>query len=68
MDTSKAVYVIEFRNGNYFQSLEDENSGPLSTAQTFASKDEAKTLMRQNEWILFNGGCVVTCEYVLKRV
>lgn len=51
-------YVIEFRNGRYFQSLESEQSGPLATAQTFKTKEAADQFMRQHEWIVFNGGIV----------
>lgn len=49
-------YVIEFRNGGYFQNLEAENSGPKETAQKFNSKQECIEFMKNNQWILFNGG------------
>ena len=52
----KMQYVIEFRNGGYFQNLEAENSGPKETAQKFNSKQECVEFMNKHEWIYFNSG------------
>lgn len=53
-------WVIEFRNGSFFQSLEADHGGPLETAQKFDSKEEAEELMNQNPWIYMNGGMAIT--------
>lgn len=52
-------YIIEFRNGSFFQNLNDDNGGKRETAKQFASKKKAETFMRKHEWIRFNGGMVV---------
>ncbi len=52
-------YVLEYRNGSFFQGLGHDNGGPLHTAQTFSSRKEADAFMRKHAWILFNGGMVV---------
>jgi hypothetical protein len=52
-------YIIEFRNGSYFQSLSHDNGGKKETAQVFTSKGQAEKLMRKHTWILVNGGMVV---------
>lgn len=49
-------YVIEFRNGSFFQNLEAENSGPKETAQKFNSKQECVEFMDKHDWVYFNGG------------
>ena len=57
-------YVIEFRNGGYLVNLDAKNSGPLRQAMRFATRDEAKRLMAENEWVLFHGGCVIDASEV----
>ena len=52
-------YIIEFRNGSYFQSLKHDNGGRKETAQVFKSKAKAESFVRKHEWMLFNGGIVV---------
>lgn len=49
-------YIIEFRNGSFFQNLEAERGGPKETAQKFNSKQECIDFMNKNQWIYFNGG------------
>jgi hypothetical protein len=53
------MWVIEFRNGSFFQSLEAEHGGPRASAQQFRSERAADLFMREHEWILFNGGMAV---------
>jgi hypothetical protein len=50
------IWVIEFRNGFYLQSLEVDNSGPLVTAKRFDSESEANQLISKHPWIAVNGG------------
>lgn len=40
-------YLIEFRNGAFFQSLEASQGGVASTAKVFPSKEEAEKFMGQ---------------------
>ena len=49
-------WVIEFRNGSFFQSLEADHGGPLATAQKFDSLEKAEELMNRHPWIYANGG------------
>jgi len=53
------MYVIEFRDGSFFQSLEADHGGPKATAQRFESIHAADNFMRSHEWILFYGGMAV---------
>lgn len=53
------MYVIEFRNGTFFQSLEADHGGPLASAQRFGSEQEAKMFCHRHMWILLNGGMVM---------
>lgn len=53
------VYVIEFRSGTYFRSLDDDHGVGIGQARRFATMREADDLMEENEWILFAGGCVI---------
>lgn len=53
------TYIIEFRNGSYFTSLEALNGGPVKQAKLFPSKAKAEAFMDKHKWILFNGGMVV---------
>lgn len=52
-------YVIEFRNGSYFQNLDAERGGPLATAQRFAREAAVREFTTEHEWILWNGGMAV---------
>lgn len=52
-------FIIEFRSGNFFQSLEAERGGPASSAQIFASKKEVEDFMDKHNWIYFNGGMAI---------
>lgn len=56
------MYVIEFRNGSFFQSLTADRGGSRATAQRFTSSQQAEDFMRQHEWILANGGMVLPAE------
>lgn len=53
-------YAIEFRNGSYLQSLEADHGGPKHTAMLFDTAKAAEAFIRKHEWILFNGGMVVS--------
>ena len=50
------VWVIEFRNGSFFQSFEADQGGPRETALRFDSKEKTKAFMDAHEWIYSNGG------------
>lgn len=50
------MWAIEFRNGSFFQNLEEKNGGPSATAKQFSSKEEAIEFMSHHAWIYFNGG------------
>ena len=56
---SEKPFVIEFRNGRFLVTLDADSSGPFILAMRFASREDAEQLMRENEWILFHGGCVL---------
>jgi hypothetical protein len=56
-----SVWLIEFRNGLFMQSLEADRSGPVKTAQRFATMYDVDSFVTENEWILFNGGMPVEC-------
>lgn len=56
---TECQFVIEFRSGKYFQNLEDDYGGPMSTAKKFTCRQQAEDFMRQHEWILFNGGMTI---------
>lgn len=56
------MYVIEFRNGSFFQSLTAERGGARETAQRFTSSQQAEDFMRRHGWILANGGMVLPAE------
>jgi hypothetical protein len=49
-------WVIEFRSGSFFQSLDADNGGPAKTAQQFATYAEADAFVDAHTWIAFNGG------------
>ena len=53
------TYIIEFRNGSYFTSLEALNGGPVKQAKLFPSKAKAEACMVKEMWFLFMGGLVV---------
>jgi hypothetical protein len=53
-------YLIEFRNGSFFRSLDAERSCDEQQARRFSSKEEAEGFMSRHPWILFNGGMVVS--------
>lgn len=53
---NKEQYVIEFRNGSFFQNLEADRGGLLASAQKFNSKEEAEKFMDIHPWIYINGG------------
>ena len=55
-------YIIEFRNGSFFQNLNADHGGPRETAQRFDSEAEVDAFMRDHEWILFNGGMALPAE------
>lgn len=50
------IWVIEFRNGSYLQSIHAGHSGPAATAKRFESETEANDLLTKHEWIAFYGG------------
>lgn len=50
------AYVIEFRNGTYFKDSESDNGTTSNKAKKFGTKEECDIIMRDNPWILFNGG------------
>ena len=52
-------WVIEFRSGSFFKDLESDRGCRLAEAKRFASEEDARAFMVQNEWILFNGGCAL---------
>ncbi len=52
-------FMIEFRSGNYFYDLWVERGVDKHNARRFKSKEEAEELMKENPWILANGGMVV---------
>ncbi len=54
------MFVIEFRNGSFFQNLEADHGGPTETAQKFGSEAEAKMFCHRHMWILMNGGMVMS--------
>lgn len=49
------TWVIEFRNGFFFQNLKADHSGPIETAQRFRSEDAADKFIRKNYWMAFAG-------------
>jgi hypothetical protein len=53
------MWIIEFRNGGFFQNCKTDRSGPKGSAQRFGSKDEAEAFMDKHQWIYFNGGMAV---------
>lgn len=57
-------YVIEFRNGSFFQNLTSERGGSRATAQRFNSAPAAEIFMSRHSWIMFNGGMVLPAEKV----
>ena len=52
-------WVIEFRNGSFFQNLEAKNGSSKESAQKFDSKTAAETFMDTHQWIYTNGGMAV---------
>lgn len=52
-------WVIEFRNGSFFQDLKNDNGGPKESAQKFDSEKAAETFMDTHQWIYINGGMAV---------
>lgn len=52
-------YIIEFRSGTYFQSLEADRGGPRESAKRFVTKNDGERFMHEHEWILINGGMLV---------
>lgn len=48
-------WVIEFRNGSFFQNIEAETGGPLETAHRFASREDIDRFYEAHGWILANG-------------
>ena len=52
-------FLIEFRSGSYFQGRDADTGGPPESAEGFDTREEAETFMRQNPWIVLNGGMVV---------
>lgn len=48
----RIAWLIEFRNGSYFQGLYAERGGRAETAQRFGTAETAYWFMRQHEWIL----------------
>ena len=52
-------WVIELRNGSYFQNLDADEGGPIKTAQRFDSKEAAEEFMDHNLWIYHNGGMAI---------
>jgi hypothetical protein len=45
-------YVIEFRNGSFFQNLEADHGGPKKTAQKFNSKQECVEFIKKNPLVI----------------
>lgn len=58
-DTGKTQYIIEFRNGSYFQDISATNGGAKETAQRFNSRESTERFMDVHPWIYANGGMVV---------
>lgn len=54
-----AKWVIEFRNGSFFQNLEEDHGGTKESAQKFDSEKAAQTFMDTHQWIYTNGGMAV---------
>lgn len=48
-------WVIEFRDGTFFQNLEAEHGGPIETAQRFASKEAVDNFEEEHGWLLVYG-------------
>ncbi len=55
-------FVIEFRSGSLLQNLQSNNGGARATAQVFSTRNEAEAFMRRHDWILFNGGAVISSD------
>lgn len=64
--------VIQFRNGNYLQSVSAEESVPKEQAKQFKSIAAAQALIKRHAWISYNGGTArpldPTPEYLAKEV
>lgn len=54
-----AKFAIEFSQGTYFRSLDDEHGVPKHLAALFCTVDAAEAVLRQHAWIRANGGVVV---------
>jgi hypothetical protein len=52
-------YVIEFRSGSFFRSLEDDHGVSREEARRFESHAEATDFANRHPWIWFNGGMIV---------
>lgn len=64
--SAEGEWVIEFRSGSFFQSLDADNGGPTKTARRFASYDEADAFIEAHTWIAFNGGMPYPLERALR--
>jgi len=62
--SDRGRYVIEFRSGAFFQSLDAKTGGPIVTAQRFASRRDATKLADEHPWIWANGGCVLDADTI----
>lgn len=58
------VWLIEFRNGFYFQGDDRDHSGPADTAVRYESEEEANRAIRQREWMGLAGPSAELVEVV----
>lgn len=67
--TDANPWVIEFRNGFYFRTLDDDHSVSIEQAMRFPTMRAADDFVTKHEWILFNGGMPIEiCAKCSKRV
>lgn len=56
---SETQWVIEFRNGRYYQGADADESGPKATAERFATREAADRVILYSAWVGFAGGMAV---------
>jgi hypothetical protein len=54
--TTEMAWLIEFRNGSFFESLEADHGTTADHAMRFATKADAERFMNEHAWIYMNGG------------
>lgn len=63
-----APFVIEFRNGSFFQNEQADRGGKLETAQRFDSEAEATAFIRARFWMSVAGAMPMALSEALRRI